>query len=855
MAEWLVIARSQWQFYRRYPLLSGVFVVGLCLGTALISAIAHLNTEASQRYQTASDRTASPVHYLLQPKLGERYLPAQLWFQLRRAGIRQSQPVLNGRVQLQDGRSLLIRGVNTLALLEHNGRTPADWQTRQFSANSQLLIDTELAARLELDSELGIAFENSSLQYGFDTADNIGPWLLTDISVAHRLLQQQGWLTDQQPQISQIELGALTAQQLEQVRLLIAQQADLSSVEQQGFDLLAESFFFNLTALALLGYGVGLFLSLNALSLMLSARQRMHTQMLTLGCLRQRLRQALLVEMLLLSVLCAGVGNALGLWIAQGLLFDVSRTLVTLYDLDRALAVAWQWRSFGVGLAMNGLALTAVLWRLRTSSDTANDPGERPDQRGVRRIVGKGSSALVGLLWGAVGAGIYQYANNKYAALLLGVWLIVGFALLVLPFLKLVLGMGLPRFGKSAARAASPAAHSQGWTLLHWLRANTAIHLSDIKLAVLAFLIALGAAIGTQVMVRSFALTLDSFLQQRLHADLYLAPQYPMQPLATEHMQALTALPEVAMVSALEMAAATTAPPRWVQGAQGASASEPALPLQVLSYGNHVRHLQHLERTDGKAISEGDIRAGHCLANEPAALRYGWQLGDSVPIKQGQRQLSCRISGFFYDYGTQGMQLVLTRAAISAAGLRSDFKGFALHLATAATVEQLLPRLTVEFDYQDDKIVHNAAFRRMAKSLFSSTFAVTDLLNTLIVAIALTAVWVSFTSMEQQQKNQFGIVQALGITPAQLFVGQLLGNLSLLLLTLLLAIPLGIGLGYVLVKFVIPISFGWSMPMFVDWTNIAQLGAMVTGVAVVVVAGSIWRLHKQAIADLLRDVL
>lgn len=851
MSELGLILRTQLQFYRRHPLISAMFLLGLCLGTALISAITHLNTEAGQRYQTASDQTASPVHFLIKPITGQHYLPGELWFAVRRLGIRQSQPVLTGQVQLESGRSVLIRGVNVLALLEANSQRNNTTQTSgksasqntstafsAFSGNASFVIATELAERLQLQQD-NLKFKKDTHPYSFTTQDGIGPWLITDIGIAQHILQQQGWITNNTLSVSQIELGPLSQAQQQQIAQLIGDRAVLSDVSQQSFDALSESFFFNLTALALLGYAVGLFLSLNALRLMLSARNRMQAQMLTLGCLPQRMLQALGVEMLLVCGFCAALGNSLGFWIAQGLIFDVTTTLVSLYRLDRALEVHWQWQSFAVGFAMNLLALGAMLFSLK--QQTGHPPQQQTGHPPQQQVGHPLFSALFLAALLIVGGGIYATANNKYEALLLCGWLIVLFAVLTLPVLRQI-SRWINRASFSSTARLNP--------LTHWLKANTHQHLQDVSLAILAFLIALGAAIGTQVMVRSFALTLDTYLQQRLQADFYLRSRDPSQKFDQQRLNALQQLPQVSFVSAMETAEATVA-----SNTNVASEKAVADSALLISYGNHAQNFAHISRTDGKPIALSDVSNGYCLANEPAALRYGWKQGDTLPISQGSAQLNCIISGFFYDYGTQRINVIVNQKTLYHSAFERNFIGYALTLTPNAASDALVQQLIAQFGYSEDSIVQNATFKRIAKTLFSSTFAVTDVLNTLIVSIALIAIWVSFLSMNQQQQNQFGIVQALGVTPKQLFIGQLMVTASLLLLTLLLAIPLGVSLGHVLLKFVMPISFGWSMPMIIDWGNIAKLCAIILVIAFCVTSLSIWRLQSQPVANLIKEKL
>ena len=50
-----------------------------------------------------------------------------------------------------------------------------------------------------------------------------------------------------------------------------------------------------------------------------------------------------------------------GYLIANALVVDVNRTLMSLYQLDKALVVHWQWQNVVLGVALNLVALCVIL--------------------------------------------------------------------------------------------------------------------------------------------------------------------------------------------------------------------------------------------------------------------------------------------------------------------------------------------------------------------------------------------------------------------------------------------------------------------------------------------------------------
>ena len=82
-----------------------------------------------------------------------------------------------------------------------------------------------------------------------------------------------------------IEFVGLTPDQIPKVESILSYDARIVAAQEQDFDALSEAFFFNLSALALLGYIVAAFLSFNAIKLSIAGRKKLLTQFNILGLL------------------------------------------------------------------------------------------------------------------------------------------------------------------------------------------------------------------------------------------------------------------------------------------------------------------------------------------------------------------------------------------------------------------------------------------------------------------------------------------------------------------------------------------------------------------------------------------
>jgi putative ABC transport system permease protein len=109
---------------------------------------------------------------------------------------------------------------------------------------------------------------------------------------------------------------------------------------------------------------------------------------------------------------------------------------------------------------------------------------------------------------------------------------------------------------------------------------------------------------------------------------------------------------------------------------------------------------------------------------------------------------------------------------------------------------------------------------------------VTKALNGFILAIALLSLCTSLLSLSVNQLKQLTILRNLGVTQQQLLTMKLLQTSGVVLFTILFAVPLGFALGLVLLKFVMPIAFGWTIHFSLDLSSLLLTCLTLVGVSV-----------------------
>jgi putative ABC transport system permease protein len=773
-----LILATHLAFYRRHPWLMALFFLGFSLGSALLTAISGLNQEANTRYENSSALINNPVTHLIKPLTGKYYIDGNLWLTLRQHGFINTQPVLRGRLKTNNGQTLAIQGVDTLLWLNRTQYQQSDAnadKTPQRFSLSTLLVDSQFTKRLfkKADNPVSFSLQNGQQQPEVVLADDIGLWAITDIANADYLLEAKG-------QLSFIELSHVTEQQLTKIEQLIAGQAQLIEAKQQSFDVLSKAFFFNLTALAMLGYIVAAFLSFNAIKLTLTARQKLLEQMQLLGCIKLSIQLSLVIELIIVSICTALLGTLGGYVIANALVLDVNRTLVGLYQLDKALVINWQWSNVLLGFILNISALAVIL--LAQAKQVA-----QKSQLMFYTLLVCTLVAVVGLLY---------YATNEYQALLLCFALLMLFILIVPKALSGLVSLPIV--------ISNP--------LTQWLHADTRYHVKDLHIAIIAILVALGSAIGMQIMVKSFSHTLNAHLEKQLSADIYLRSD----KIDNSLRQTLSNLPEVEKLSV------------YIES----DGSVNNIPTNLASFGETSEHYQHISLTSGLAISEDNFTNKGCLANEQSKIKFGFSLNDIAVFDQNSNTYTCRITGFFYDYGNPRILLLTLEERQKTSRLNRDFFGYSIRLKNITSVAIFSERLINEFQQDSTKILPNKRFKEIANALFEDTFVVTKALNGFILAIALLSLCTSLLSLSVNQLKQLTILRNLGVTQQQLLFMKLLQTIGVVLFTGLFAIPLGFALGFALLKFVMPIAFGWTIHFSLDLSSLLVTCLTLMGVSV-----------------------
>jgi putative ABC transport system permease protein len=715
-------------------------------------------------------------------------VPLAIYADLRRAGFPVS-PVIEGPLP---GTDLRLIGSDPLTL--PSAARLLDPQTLDLqgfvSVEGELLLNPDVAKLLPTD--LPPSRATSDLPQGI---------ALTDIAVADRLLGQPG--------IAYLLLPPDAAE--------IAPPAGMAAQRPTaGEDIarLTDSFHLNLTAFGLLAFAVGLFIVYSAIGLAFEQRRPMFRTLRALGLSAAALTGLLLAELLLLSLIAGAIGVGLGYLVAAALLPDVAATLRGLYGAEVAgtLALRPSWWLAGLGISVVGTLVAAGqslwrLWHLPLLATAQPRAWAREAARGLRWQAAAGF-ALLALAFGLGLWGVGLWAGfGLLAALLLG-------AALLLPVFLYALTLAAGRMARGV--------------LAQWFWADTRQQLPGLSLALMALMLALAANVGVGTMVGSFRQTFTGWLDQRLASELYITARTTDE--AAQMVDWLT--PRTTAIL-----------PIW-----SAETTISGQPAEVYGMTDHATYRDNWPMLLARPDTWDRLAAGQAvLVNEQLYRRSGLSLGDLVDLPGG----ALPVAGVYSDYGNPRPQIIIATDLLVARFPDIPRLRYGLRVDPAQS-DPLAQELRDAFDLPDGAVLDNTRIKTMSLQVFERTFAVTGALNVLTLAVAGVAIFASLMTLSGMRVVQLAPVWALGLTKGRLAALDFARTLVLAVLTLVIALPLGLVLAWALLAVVNVAAFGWRLPMYLfpaDWLVLAGF----TLIAAALAALGPWRrLARMAPADLLK---
>ena len=601
---------------------------------------------------------------------------------------------------------------------------------------------------------------------------------------------------------------------------------------------LLEAFHLNLQALSMLALIVGVFLVYNTLTVAVLQRRPLLGTLRCLGAESAAIRRTILLEAALLGALGAVLGLPLGTLLAGVFLERVGGTVNDVYVHIGALSVFFNplalLKGFvlGVAAAVTGALVPALeAGRVAPVQVLRRSRVESGAQRAWKPL------ALCGLACFAAAAFLAWLPIASPVPGMVAAFLLALGGALVSPALT----RAFAAFSRRPLEFACGLAGGQA-------ARGVAANLSRTGLAVGALALALAMTVGVALMIASFRVTLQKWMAQSLHADVYMRPAGPpllrhKTFLAEETLATLRARPDVDAVD--------TQRGRDVLLRNGSQVVVVCTDLPV----TFSRGREHFPVYEGN-MDEGFQRVmnGEVFVSEPFARKQNTGVGGMIELPTPSGWVSVRIAAVYHEYGNDRgvvhMDLGTYRKLYGDARANSA----ALYLKPGVDADAVRAGIQRTLGAEAGLLVFsNRSLRAEALKVFDRTFAITAQLETLALTVGLCGIVTALLAMLHERSREFALLRALGLsarglTGIVILEGTLLGAFALLV-----GVVLGPALTWVLINVINVRAFGWTIFFTFDGWVFVRVTLLALCMGAVAGLYPAWKARRMNLAAALRE--
>lgn len=805
----LFIFKSFSRHLSKHPWQLGLALLGITVGVAVIVAIRLTQYSAFEAFDLATHSINGSASHRLVGQDGRVTNDAFAAVARAFPGLRMS-PVLQRRMTLPEhaDRTIVLLGVDPIsrADIAPNGkRDPvlfdptkliAEPRSAVINTATATALQVEVGSRLRVragttDAELKII---DVLPLAHTAGGIINDLVVVDIASAQEVLG----FYDGVGHISLRIDDPLVAHDLN------AKIATWPSLGLELIDLAAESrrikrmtaaFYSNLTALSLMALLVGMFLIYNTETFLVIQRREILGRLRALGVSRRQILLAVLVEAAGIGLVGSLCGIVFGVLLAHGLLGIVAATINDLYFEAPIDTLLLSPTTLAASLAL-GVGATIVAALVPAMQATSVEPnliisssGLRPTI--IRRIGAATAIAFVlcnALAWLVLDRS--QTPNAGFAGICL---VVVGFAALC--------PVAIVALSTIARRLIG---HRRLLAERLGLRA-VIVALNRTGTATAALMIATAASIGIGVMVTSFRVSVSEWLDSVLRADLYVAESgfdnyAGKRKIPPAILQRLERLPEIVATSNVLRREVVSANER----------------IRLSAFALNPTARAGFSFTAGDAPTVWRQWQAHDVAivTEPYAYHHGMSVGDELRIMTESGNRTFQIIGIYRDYASERGSVSISRTTYDRHWHTSGYDGIGLYGAAAVAPDDLVAAVMTELGRDTTLVINSTAtIKATSLSIFDRTFLITELLRMIAVIVSFIGVLGALLAQQLERTREYGILRAIGFSNLEI-VRTVLTQTALLGVTAaIVAIPLGILIGVILIEVINPRSFGWTMTM------------------------------------------
>ena len=795
-----------WRYLRRHPWQTGLMILGIALGVAVMVAIDLANSAASRAFDLSTDAIAGrATHQIIGGPAG---LDEAVYARLRTAGaVDAAAPIVTDYVTSPQlgSRPIQLLGVDPFAeapfrsyLVGQRGGGAEEQRSRGAEEQESASQGAEPGAPVGLDQLVAFLTRPGALliseglagEYGLAVGDTVAldasgrastgfiagllrpedgltrraldGMILADIATAQEITGKLGKLDQIDlilPDVRSNDFSRSGAKTTEVVTTYLPADAQVVPVRVRSgaLEQMTAAFRTNLTALSLLALVVGMFLIYNSMTFSVVQRRPMFGTLRCLGVTREEIGRLVLAEAALVGAVGSLLGLGLGVILGQGAVQLVTQTINDLYFVVTVRGISIPAASLARG-AVLGVLATVVSAALPAWEAATVPPRLALMRSGLedtaRRLVPL--TALAGAAGIAIGGGLLAIPTRS-PSISSGQGLVISFGGIF--FLTIGFALLAPAFTLLFLRGIAPPARRVFGVLGRMAPRSVSGALSRTAVAVAALMVAVSVTIGVGLMVGSFRTTVIAWLGQTLWGDVYVSA-----PGLTATRSSVPLDPRV-----IDVVSAWPAAQRWdVLRSVDVSSPQGTIAVSAVSDEDFTAPRTFLSTDGGRAAAAQAVKGGAVLASEPLANRLGLGArGATVTLYTDHGARTFPVAGIYRDYsnsqGTVMMGLDLYRRYWDDTTITAVLLVLKPGEDVDATVLALQQALA---GIQGVIVRPNQALRSEALAVFDRAFAITGALQLLAAIVAFIGVLSALLSLQLERGRELGLLRAVGLTVA-----------------------------------------------------------------------------------------
>ncbi len=661
-----------------------------------------------------------------------------------------------------------------------------------------------------------------------------------DIGWAQELFARRGFLSQIQVQLTDAKKRDDVVARL---RTIVPPDAIVVSPAQRGQQVtnMLGGFQLNLTAMSLVSLLVGMFLIYNTVSASVVRRRHEIGILRSLGATRREVRALFLGEAVALGFVGVLVGIGGGLLLARMLIGTVSETISSLYVLLSIREVTVTPLMFFSATLLGLLSVLVAAW-LPAAAAAKMHP--------VRALQGGTmieEAADLSPLWLLAGVAAVVLAGAfSYLALRTGPpWLGFGAAFCVLTGFSFLVPSVTSNFSALSTRALRQSMRLMQRPLVEPNLAASNLSRALVRNAVTIASLAAAVAmtIGTSVMVFSFRRTVESWIDQTLVADLFIAPASNelIGPSSFVPPEAIRLLETHPAVAAIDTFREINVPSHGRRVALAVIRGSERRRLHFLS-GDDAAIMRRFSTERCVIVSESFARKQHVADGEALELM----------TPEGARQFP--IAGIFYDYTRDQGVVYMSEQTFVPLWKDTRVNSVAVYLKPGASAAAVTDAFRKDSSRSGQfMILSNADLRTRIFEIFDQTFAVTYVLRTIAVIVAIVGICLTLTTLIIERSRELAVLRAIGASVAQVRRVLLWESAMIGLLSAVVGLGSGLCLSFVLTGVINRAFFGWTIQLAFPWASLALTPIWIVAAAIVAGFLPAWRAGRLVIAESLRS--